>query len=185
MNEREKSIAAAAIRMYVSKGVRRTTMSDVAGEAGVTRQTVYNTFANTDAVLRGAILFYVDELWQNILTEWGDSDGLDQKLDILLHYFAVVPWDFLNSSEEAAQLERGYNAAGRAAVEEARLVFQDDIAALFMPWQEQLACQGTTPRALSDFISAAIEGIKYNNETRQDMLLAVATLKACLIALTK
>ena len=42
MNDREKSIALAAIRTYQAKGVRRTTMSDIAKAAGVTRQTVYN-----------------------------------------------------------------------------------------------------------------------------------------------
>ena len=116
MNDREKSIALAAIRTYQAKGVRRTTMSDIAKEAGVTRQTVYNCFANTDAVLRGAIRLFIGDLWARITEAWATCETLEQKMDILLQHFAIEPWDFLNSSAEAAQLEGGYNDAGRAEI---------------------------------------------------------------------
>ena len=184
MNDREESIALAAIRTYQAKGVRRTTMSDIAKEAGVTRQTVYNCFANTDAVLRGAIRLFIGDLWARITEAWATCETLEQKMDILLQHFAVEPWDFLNSSAEAAQLEGGYNDAGRAEIAAARLGFRGDIAALFQPWRHRLTRQGTSPLAVADFISAAIEGLKYNNKTRQDMLVAVATLKAAVLALT-
>lgn len=185
MTDRARSIALAALRVYGAKGVRRATMTDVATEAAVTRQTVYNTFGSTDGVLQAAVRCYVDDLWQQIVDGWADCDTLEQKLDLLLHHFAIEPWDYLNSSPHAAELERGYNEAGRAALEEARLDFHGDVAALFEPWNDHLADQGTTPMAVAEFISAAIEGLKYNNETRDGMLLAVATLKASLLGLTK
>ncbi len=184
MTDREKSIALAATRVYERYGVRRTTMSDIAKEAGVTRQTVYNVFPNTDAVLRGAIRLYVSTLWAKIVAGWETCETLDQKLDILLQHFAMEPWEFIRGSEEAAELEQGYNDAGHAEIEAARLGFRGDIAALFDPWEEKLIERGTSPLAVADFISAAIEGLKYNNKTRADMEVAVATLKASLIALT-
>ncbi len=185
MNDRETKIAQAALRMYVDKGVHRTTMSDIAREAGVTRQTVYNVFPNTDAVLRGAIIYYIDGLWKQISRKWNDCITLEEKLDVLLLHFAVEPWDFLNSSPEAAELEHGFNEVGRSAIAEARLAFRGEIAELFRPMEQELAAMHTSPIAVADFISAAIEGIKYNNHDREDLLLAVATLKACLMALGK
>lgn len=183
MTDREISIAQAALRCYQAKGVRKTTMTDVAKAAGVTRQTVYNTFPNTDAVLRGAIRLYIGELWNQIVEAWQTCDTLDQKLDVLLQHFALDTWEFLNSSPEAAELERGFNAAGKAELDAARLGFHGDIADLFQPWADQLRQQGTTPLAVAEFISAAIEGIKHNNTTRDDMQVAVATLKASVLAL--
>lgn len=185
MNEREITIAEAALRAYSRQGVKRTTMSQIATEASVTRQTVYNAFPNTDAVLRAAIRLFIARLWQTIRIGWETSDTLGEKLDILLHHFALVPWDFVNSSAEAAELERGYNAAGRAEIEAARLGFRGDIAALFTPFEQTLIARGTTPLALADYISAAIEGIKYNNDTKEDMLTAIATLRATLLAVTE
>jgi AcrR family transcriptional regulator len=171
------------MRVYQTKGVARTTMTDIAREAGVSRQTVYNVFPNTDAMLRGALLHYIDVLWQGILLEWSACATLGEKLDVLFDHFAMKPWEYLKSSPVAAELERGYNAVGRAAIDEARQGFRDDVAALFQPWETELARQGTNPLAVSNYINAAIEGVKYNNDTRDDMTIAVATLKASLLAM--
>lgn len=185
MNEREKSIARAAMRAYQQKGVAKTTMTDVAREAGVSRQTVYNAFPNTDAVLRGAIRCYIEDLWQSVLTGWQACASLDEKLDVLLHHFALTPWEFLHSSPVAAELERGHNPAGHDEIAACRAIFREDIAALFTPWNDTLQRQGTSPLAVSDFISWSIEGLKYNSMAREDMMQSIATLKALVLALIK
>ncbi len=184
MQDRDQIIARAALGLYVARGVRRTTMQDIAEAAGLTRQTVYNAFGNTDGVLKAAIHLYVDELWQQVLTDWQSCETLELKLDVLLNRFAVDSWDFLNSSPQAAELERGYNAAGRAAIAEAREGFHPDIAALFTPWAQRLEVFGTTPMGLAEHISFAVEGVKYNCDTRADLLRGLATLKAGVLALT-
>jgi AcrR family transcriptional regulator len=184
MNDRETTIALAALRAYAKKGVRRTTMTDVAQEAGVTRQTVYNAFANTDGVLRAAVRAYVAHLWQAVQDGWENAESLEDKLDVLLQHFAVEPWEYLSSSETAAELEGGYNAAGRAELDAAREVFHQDIAALFAPCEAHLLASGSSPLAVAEYISAAVEGIKRNSQTRTQMLTAVSTLKASLLALS-
>ncbi|MEM7069894.1 MAG: TetR/AcrR family transcriptional regulator [Pseudomonadota bacterium] len=185
MNEREKKIAEAAIRAYSRLGVKRATMTEIAKEASVTRQTVYNTFPSTDDVLRAAIRYYIDDQWNKIHTGWRNCSSLGEKLDLLLLHFALEPWEYINSSPEAAEMERGYNDAGKAEVEAARLGFRDEVAQLFVPYKEVLATKSTSPHAVADFIGAAIEGIKYNNADRASMLVAIATLKGALISLTK
>ncbi|MCG7494524.1 TetR/AcrR family transcriptional regulator [Thalassobius sp. Cn5-15] len=182
MTDKERTIATAALQAYARQGVRRTTMTDVAKEAGVTRQTVYNTFANTDAVLAAAIQAYVDILWADITTDWQRCNTLAEKLDVMLHRFVVDSWEFLNSSDAAAELQGGYNAAGKAAIERARLGFRKDIADLFTPHEDALRRAGTDPLTVADFIGAATEGIKYNNKTRDALMRALATLKASLLA---
>ena len=182
MNDREKHIAEAAIRTYSRKGVKRATMSDIATEADVTRQTVYNTFPNTDAVFRAAIRLYIDTQWQKIRIQWQNCNRLEEKLDILLQHFALEPWEYVNSSEEAAELAGGYNAAGHAEIEAAREGFRDEVAAIFVPYEEALRLRGTNPHAVADFIGAATEGIKYNCNDREAMLIAISTLRAALLS---
>ena len=184
MNEREKKIAEAAIRTYSRLGVKRSTMAEIAREADVTRQTVYNTFPSTDDVLRAAIRYYIDEQWNKIFVGWRNCNSLDEKLDLLLLHFALEPWEYINGSPEAAEMERGYNEAGKAEVELAREGFRDEVAQLFVPYKDVLASKGTSPHAVADFIGAATEGIKYNNSDRDAMLVAIGTLKAALISLT-
>lgn len=183
MNDREKSIARAALRAYQTKGVARATMSDIAAEAGVSRQTVYNAFPGTDAVLRGAVYCYVADLWRAVQRDWQPCGDLGAKLDVLFDHFAMRSWEFLHTSDAAAELERGHNAVGRKALEDSRAIFRQAIADLFQPWETGLRAQGTDPLTISDYISGAIEGLKYNSKTRAEMERAVATLKAGLLAL--
>ena len=160
-------------------------MSEIAKEAKVTRQTVYNTFPNTDAVLRAAIRYYIDTQWQKIYVAWRHCNTLGEKLDVLLLHFALEPWEYVNSSAETAELERGYNEAGKAEVEAAREGFRDEVAQLFEPYRDILESKDTSPHAVADFIGAATEGIKYNNYDRESMLVAISTLRAALLSLTK
>jgi len=183
MNDREQKIAEAAARIYSKLGVKRATMSIIAQEADVTRQTVYNAFPNTDAVLRAAIRLYIDTQWQQIRSEWQNCIRLDEKLDILLQHFALEPWEYVNSSPEAAELAGGYNAAGHAEIEAARVGFRDEVAAIFVPYEEALSVRETNPHAVADFIGAATEGIKYNCKDRGTMLIAISTLRAALLSL--
>ena len=52
MDEKQVAIAEAAIRVISRYGVKRTTMQDIADEAGVVRQTLYNYYKKKDDVLR-------------------------------------------------------------------------------------------------------------------------------------
>ena len=67
------------------------------------------------------------------LHAWQICDTLEQKLDALFVHFAIEPWDYLNRSAEAAQLARGYNTAGRAEIEDARLHIHTEIADPLVP----------------------------------------------------
>lgn len=185
MEDRKRKIAEAAIRVYSRQGVKRSTMSDIAAEAGVTRQTVYNAYPGTDAVLRAAISVYIDAQWRKIVDAWAQSEHLPDRLDSLFEHFALEPWEYVHGSTHTAELAGGYNAEGKAAVEEARLTFHGDIADLFEPHRKALQKRNVEPHDLAEFISAAIEGIKYNYHSRDDVLVAISVLKASLLALTQ
>lgn len=49
--DRREQLLAAAARRFVETGIRRTTMEDVAREAGAGKATLYRHFANKDAVI--------------------------------------------------------------------------------------------------------------------------------------
>ncbi|MFR9806816.1 TetR/AcrR family transcriptional regulator [Pseudonocardia sp. RS010] len=69
-------IVAAARRCFSDRGVRRTTMSDVANESGVSRQLVYRIFANRRDLIEAAAAERVGELADELAPhDWGV--GLD------------------------------------------------------------------------------------------------------------
>ena len=70
MDEREKPIVEAAIRVIMRYGVKRTTMNDIAGEAGIVRQTLYNVFQNKEDVLRATIRYVTETSINEIRAGW-------------------------------------------------------------------------------------------------------------------
>lgn len=51
MNQTEQALLDAAMRVFSRYGVKRSSMSDLCEEAGVSRQTFYNNFRNKDDIL--------------------------------------------------------------------------------------------------------------------------------------
>lgn len=65
-------IMAAARVLFESRGVRATTVKDIAAEAGVTRELVYYHFANKQAVIDAVIDDYVADLVDSVLV-WNEQ----------------------------------------------------------------------------------------------------------------
>ena len=80
MENKNIQIAEAGLAMFLKFGIRRTTMNDIAQAAGVTRQTLYNSFENKDAVLKHAVSFYCDRQLQQVRDECETATELEQKL---------------------------------------------------------------------------------------------------------
>jgi AcrR family transcriptional regulator len=74
--DRREDLLAAAARRFVADGLRRTTMEDIAREAGAGKATLYRHFANKDAVI-DALLEREGERFERVLEQAaaGESDA--------------------------------------------------------------------------------------------------------------
>ncbi len=160
MSAREKDIIEAAVRMFTRYGVKRTTMNDIAREAGIARQTLYNAYPNKDEILRATIRFYTDEGIAAVRAEWEACSGLADKLDILFAHMAVRPFELISASPDADDIISGFNAAGRdeiaAAGERYRLMIEE----LLAPSEASIRDAGLGLEELSDFVQRAAYGFK-------------------------
>lgn len=185
MNESEKRIAAAALRVFARYGVKRATMADVAKEADVVRQSLYNVYSNKDALLRGAIRLYADDQWEKINAGWDQAGDLGEKLDILFEHFILETWNLMNSSPDAKELTHGYNAAGR---EEILLIEEQTIGnleAILAPFAAAFAEHGETTASVADHLLVSISGIKYGATSLKQAAKLADTQKALILALAK
>ncbi len=84
ISTREK-ILEAAERCLERFGIQKTTLADVAEEAGVARVTVYRQFADRDALLVDTSLFILERRWRDIANALiGVHDPADWILQALL-----------------------------------------------------------------------------------------------------
>ena len=55
MKNRDVKIIESALQVFMRYGIRRTTMNDIAAEAGLVRQTLYTAYSSKNEVLRATM----------------------------------------------------------------------------------------------------------------------------------
>ena len=111
MNEKEKAVVEAAIRVIQRYGVRRTTMCDISDEAGISRQTLYSLFPCKEEVLRATIRLYKVQTLDEIHKGCTSAKSLEESLDVLFECLARRPREMMDASPDAADIVVGFSPA--------------------------------------------------------------------------
>ena len=181
MTEREEMMAAAALRVFARYGTRRTTMSDIAEEAGVVRQTLYNVFPSKGAVIAAAILHFATQQRREGIAAWHAAETLSDQLDSLFHYSTVKPWRDWQKLPDILDLESSDSALAQQAMSEAMAETRASLTELLQPYAGQLQASGQTPESLAQFMESALHGIKKSATDETVLMAQLATFKATLL----
>ena len=157
-------------------------MGDIATEAGVARQTLYNSYSNKDDVLRGSIRLFGHDAMQRLNDELSNATRVSEKVDLVLDEMVVKPYVFLHSSPNAQDLIDGYNAAGRSEMEANYQAFEDHFAAIFEPFSATLKANELTPRELAELLRRSATAVKYQAQDEAHMLKLVTGLSRMVAA---
>lgn len=185
MNPREVAIIEAAFRVFSRYGVQRTTMNDIAKEAGISRQTLYNTFSNKDEVLRATIRLHTERTIQRIeagLLELEDSGDLGAKLDLVFEHIAIQPYTIIYAAPNAEDLIEGMNAASKAEIETSDEKLRAMIEEILTPHTDSLSGTGLTLHQLSDMLrnyASAAKNQARNLEHLKELLLSIKKIILC------
>ena len=90
MTETQVQIVDAAVRVFVRYGVQRSSMSDIASEAGVARQTLYNAFNNKDDVLRATIRLFGERSQARINSGLQEGQTLRAQLKVIFDQILIT-----------------------------------------------------------------------------------------------
>ena len=177
MNEREILILDAASQVFLRYGVKRTSMNDIAQEAGVARQTLYNAFSNKDAVLKGTIRLFTDRTIAEIKTALEKERDIGKRLDIVFQAIAVKPFKILRSSPNSEDIVEGMNAASRNEIEESNERFREIIETILEPIDKGLSRAGLTAHQLSDLIQKSASAAKTKAKDEEHLTELLKTLR--------
>ncbi len=177
MNEREIGMIEAAVQVFLRYGVQRASMNDIAKEAGVARQTLYNTFSNKDDVLRATIRLFTDRGISNIEAGLETVKGLGPQLDLVFEQVAVRPFSMLHTSPNAEDLIQGMNAASREEIEENDARFRAVTADILQPFEAQIAQSGMSVAELADLIQTFASSAKTQAKNEAHLHALLNSLK--------
>lgn len=183
MDKKNTHIAEAAIRVISRYGLRKTTMGDLAKEAGVSRQTLYNTYSSKEEVIRDAIRFATDSGISALRSAWAKDETLGARLDSFFEIGPLYWFDLIQASPDAADLLDGLNAAGSNELADGSRCWTSAITGILRPYETALQKAGLDAADLADFIYSSGSSAKYTAQTRAQLVKRLAALKASVLAL--
>jgi AcrR family transcriptional regulator len=158
-------------------GVKRSSMSDIAAEAGIARQTLYNAFSNKDEVLRAMLRLFTERATADIQVGMETASDLGDQLDVVFKHLALNPYEQLHASPHSQDIIGGFNAAGRDEIASADEAFRRIIEKILKPHDTAVRSAGLTTRQLSDFVRTSASAAKHSAETRQHLNQLLEALK--------
>ncbi|MEM9343882.1 MAG: helix-turn-helix domain-containing protein [Pseudomonadota bacterium] len=183
MTNREENILEAALRAFTRFGVTRTSMADIAREAGISRQTLYKSFRSKDDVLRTHLRLYTEAVASRMEAALADAKGLEQQLDVIFREMTIASFDLVRATPNGQEIEDEFEEGSREELEKAAQLYQAIIKGVLMPFETELCVSGTSPKDLADFIQRSARAAKAYAKDRNHLLQQLATLKQlCLTA---
>ena len=181
MTQRKETIVKAAFRMFSRYGLKRTTMNDIAEEVGVTRQTLYNLFANKDELLRATIRLHADHSVASITQGCAGLADLGGKLDVIFDHLVVVPWVLVHATPHGEEILSGVRDVARQEVDLADSHQGAILEAVLAPYAERVSAAGVSVAQLSDLIQRCCYGIRHKARDRKHLDTLLASLKALVL----
>lgn len=182
LTDTEEKIVAAAIGCFVRFGARKTSMNDIAAEAGVSRQTLYDLFGGKDELIRASIRTITDRNLAMVRTRLAECTTLSEKLDVYFAETVIKSFEMLQTAGDAEDLITGHNEAGKDEIARSHHRHELLIKELFEPYDEAFESKGLSVPQQAHFFVTVVMGLKYGAQNREDLDNLLAALKANFLA---
>lgn len=181
MGDKNVNMLDAAVATFARYGVKRATMGDIANEAGISRQTLYSSFASKDVMLAAAILHLSKGIIMQVRAGWENASDLDEQLDVYFEHAVLAVFEMVRTSPDAEDIAGKYTELGKevvvkASVEAGKLK-QQALAEKLSPFQKEIEGSGQSVEQLAAFIYVTAKGFENTATTREELLSLLNSLK--------
>lgn len=185
MNATEVQILDAAIGALSQYGMRRTSINDIAERAGVSRQTVYNSFGNKDEILRSALLHIAKLSEQRARQKIENSENISEQLDIMFAIFVIEPFNLTHNKKDSEDIFADAETIAKEGLGAFHEIVKNLYAELFAPFAEHLSQKNMSPASLADQVDSACQGFKKNARSVRHLKELLTTQKALILGVMK
>ncbi|MCR9120804.1 MAG: TetR/AcrR family transcriptional regulator [Phyllobacteriaceae bacterium] len=183
MTDRNTRILKAAESVFARYGVGKTTMNDIAREAGVARQTLYNSYPGKDEVVRAVVQNSFEQTFRQVSDAWQTAPTLEDKLDRFFELGPLAWYDAVESSPDAAEFLDGVHIVAKEEMERAGRRGTEAFSAMLRDYAPGLADAPGGIDAIAEFIYSTAINAKKNAANRQVLEQRLAVLKASVLAM--
>ena len=183
MTETKEKIILGAKQAFERYGIKRTTMSDVAMEAGVSRQTLYAVFGSKEQVIAEAIGYSERNRISAVRSELPSCRSLSEQLDLYFQETVIEPSEHRQKMPGANDIWGNLEIFSHPAVIEVLETHQQLLSELFIPFTEQIGKSDQSPAQLAGYVLMVCKHLKTFTNDREILDQRLHTLKATILAL--
>jgi AcrR family transcriptional regulator len=177
MNQKQINILLAAVDVFSRYGFKKTTMGDIADHVGISRQTLYASYANKEEVMAAAMLFLTEKTLVEVREIWQTQSTLSEKVDAFFEHTILKYFRAVQSMPDSEDLLSGPDGFGKDALKHVDQLKTELLADLFAPYETPLAKLDTNPKDFADFVLKSASGFKYSAESEEQLLKLLGSLK--------
>jgi len=181
MHDRQTTIIEAALRRFGTFGVKKTTMSDIADEAGVSRQTVYNAFEGKDQLVYAVLKGHAFLIRQRISEGSQADDSLEDRLTVLYQELVAAHDAAMRASPHSDELMENWSNLPQDQQDDINGVYLGTIRGALTPFQDQIEARGFDLDSLSVFLKGNFAQIKRDVKTPEDVERLFRPLKMLIL----
>jgi AcrR family transcriptional regulator len=180
MDAKERKITDAALRLYHRHGYRKVTMMDIAAEAGMSRPSLYASFANKEAIFAALVSRHAGEHEVEAARETARVEGLRERLEILFEIWILRPVATVIDSENGADLLANAAVYSPEATTALYVRFERQLREILQP---AMAADGDLSAAdLAHILMMATRGLKATTATLAELRRLVRGLITMAVA---
>lgn len=185
-NATEAKIIEGAIRTFLRYGAKKTTMSDIAEAADVSRQTVYDAFGSKDEVIRASISAVTTKNLAAARERMMSCSTLNERLRAYLEETIVKAFELLQSAGDVEELITAHNKAGKDEINRSRMRHRAFVEEMLSAYEKAFRLQGQSVPQQANFIVTSAMSMKYGaaNRSELDDLITSLVDAVCAVAST-
>ncbi|MEO1641077.1 MAG: TetR/AcrR family transcriptional regulator [Pseudomonadota bacterium] len=184
MDQKNVEIVVAAKTLIGRYGYAKTTMAEIAKEAGVARQTVYNAFPNKEEILRAVVRHYGEEGLTQIKAAWVGCKSLEEKLRTFINLGPLTWFAQVSAAPDWAELIEGMHRISAAELRELDKLWVAEFTAILQ--KDAKADQAAVnAEELASFFYTTSKNAKFGVETTAELEARLNTILAATLALLK
>ncbi len=167
-DDKARAIVEAATKLFQRYGFKRTSVEELAREAGVAKPTLYAYFEDKDAIFRAVVQAVCDELLASAVRESQAAGTLESRLTGVLAAKFTRYWELVQSSPHAAELVDSQNALGEAAIKQLDRAYLKLVVKMLEDSEASktdrldLPRVGSTPTSMAQLLMRAASGAAYD-----------------------
>jgi len=166
---RRAEILDAALGLFGRYGYRRTSIDDIAREAGIAKGTVYLSFASKDEVFRAVGEALVERMLADAATARQQPGTAQDRLTAMVIAWHGMYFDTVSSSPHAGELMDAKHRLGSDVISRAadryRALLRDTVADAEAAGELDLQAAGITAGTAADLLTAVGRGLQADATT--------------------